>query len=354
MSASNQFASSLIAAGAAGYAAAAAGRLLEKHPEVADRFGKSAFSDWQAHLKQRLEELSAAVLADDPRLLVAEVEWSTKAFRAREVPDSDLRASLECLRDVLSEELPPAAGERPGDFLGLALAALDASNGGPPRQVVESDTDRLGLVYLEAALSGDRDRALEAVLSASEGALELPSVFEALMFAQRQTGEMWHARELGVAQEHFVTETTRAAITLLTERAETKESNGKTVVVALSPGNYHDMAARIVSAFFILEGWRVIHLAEQTPADELALGLEAFDADLLALSMSLSTQLSATIDLVARARAERPGLKVLLGGRVLVQSPQLCERIGADAWGESAADAPALGAQLVGLDSSTN
>lgn len=98
-----------------------------------------------------------------------------------------------------------------------------------------------------------------------------------------------------------------------------------------------------------MKGWRTIHLAEPMPADELALGLEAFEADLLALSMSLSTQLEATIALVAKARAERPGLKILLGGRSLVQCPQLCERTGADACGETAAAALRLGGQLVGL-----
>ena len=79
------------------------------------------------------------------------------------------------------------------------------------------------------------------------------------------------------------------------------------------------------------------------------LGLEAFEADLLALSMSQSTQLRATIALVAKARTVRPGLKILVGGRSLAQSPQLCERIGADAWGESAFEAPRLGGRLVGI-----
>jgi methanogenic corrinoid protein MtbC1 len=347
---SPQFASRLISASAAGYASAAANLLLERHPDTAGRFGGEAFADWRAHLKQRLDELAAALLADEAQLFVSEVAWSAAAFRARQVPDSDLRASLECLRDVLGEELPAAAGELPRRYLDLGIAALErAPAEQEPPVAEESDARRLGLAYLEAALSGDRRPAVGAILAAIDGGLAVRTAFDALIYAQQQVGEMWHASELGAGQEHFVTETTRSVMTLLTQHGESKEANGKTVVVASVPGNDHDMGARVVAAFFEMEGWRTIHLAERLPAGELALGLEAFEADLLALSMSLSTQLRATIDLVAKARGGRPGLKILVGGRSLARSPQLCNWIGADACGKTAEDAVRLGGQLVGL-----
>ena len=348
MTETSQFASRLISASAEGYAAATANRLLERHPETAGRFGAQAFTDWQAHLKQRLDELAAALLADEAQLFVSEVAWSAVAFRARQVPSSDLRASLECLREVLGEELPAAAGELPQNYLDLGLATLERAPAEPPAEQ-ESETSRLGLVYLEAALSGDRRRAVDAILAALDGGLAVRKAFDSLILAQRQVGDMWHASQLGVAQEHFVTETTRSVMTLLTQHAERAEPKGKTVVVASAPGNTHDIGARVVAAFFEMEGWRTILLAQPMPAGELALGLEAFEADLLALSMSLSTQLRGTIAAVAAARAARPGLKILLGGRILEQSPQLCERIGADACGETAEDALRLGAQLAGL-----
>lgn len=350
MTDSPHFAARLITVSAAGYAAAAATRLLEAHPDTTGRFGAGAFTDWQAHLTQRLNELAAALLADEAQLFVSEVSWSAAAFRARQVPISDLKASLECLREILDEELPEAASEVPRRYLELGLAALEREADEPaPRLSAESQTDRLGLVFLEALLSGDRRKALDAILAAVDEGLTIPEALDALEFAQRRVGEMWHAHQLVVAQEHFVTEAARSAVTLLTQRAESQEANGKTVVVAPAPGNFHDMGARVVAAFFEMEGWRTIHLAEPMPADEVAIGLEAFDADLLALSMSLSTQLEATIALVTKARAELPGVKILLGGRTLVQNPQLCERIGADACAQTAADAPRVAARLVGL-----
>ena len=350
MSESQEFASRLIAAGASGYAAAAASLLLERHQETAGRFGANAFRDWQAHLTQRLDELAAALLAGEAEFFVSEVAWSRTGFAAREVPLEDLEASLRCLLEVLSEELPPAAGDQPRRYLEQGLAALAAAPAEGERQAVEgSAEERLSLAYLEAALGGDRRGAMDVVLSAVADGFGAASAFDALMAAQRRLGEMWHAAELAIPQEHFVTAITQSLVDLLAQQAERAEPNGKTVLVATVPGNAHDLGARVVAAFFEMAGWRAVHLGGTLPAEELALGLAAFEADLLALSMTLSTQLNAALKTVHAARAARPGIKVLLGGRSLVEMPRLCTRVGADACAASAEEAVATGARLVGI-----
>lgn len=350
MSGTGRFASRLISASAAGYAAAAANRLLEEHPETAARYGAAAFANWQQHLKLRLGELAAALLAEDAELLTAQVSWSAASFRAREVPAIDLRASLECLRETLAEELPEEAAELPLRYVEAALDALDAGDDPSPAEESRSEATDVALAYLEAALSGDRRRAIDSVLSARAGGVALDVVLGALMIAQQRVGAMWHAHQVGVAQEHFVTETTRAAMAILVHGADVEAPNGKTVVVASAPGNPHDMGARLVAALFEIDGWRTVHVSEQTPGGDIVLGLAAFDADLLALSMTLPTQLEATMSLVERVRADHPEVKILLGGHAVIRHPQLAETIGADASGTTAADASRLGRRLVGLD----
>jgi methanogenic corrinoid protein MtbC1 len=348
---SASFAARLIESGASGYAAAAAERIVEEHPETAVRFGSGAFRSWQEHLSQRLRELAAALVAGEPELFTTEVAWSRVAFERRDVPAEDLRASLECLRQVLAQELPAAAGGEPGRYLELGLELLDAAAVAPePAPAGDSTEGRLALVYLEAALSGDRRRAIDAVLGAVDDGLSLGSAYQVLMIAQRQIGEMWHAGDMLIAQEHFVTATTQTLMTLLGERAAAATANGKTAVVAVAPGDAHYLAARLLANLFEQEGWRTIHLAGTVPPKELALGLEAFEADLLALSLTVSTRLQATIEAVAEARARRPGIKVLVGGRVLERLPGVCQRIGADACVATPAEALEVAARLVAVD----
>ncbi len=351
MTDSSKFAASLIDTGAAGYAAAAAERIIEGHPETAERFGAGAFRAWQEHLSQRLHELAAALVAGGPDLFTAEVSWTRVAFEGRDVPLEDLRVSLECLQQVLAEELPAAAGAEPARYLELGLETLDAQIAQPEaEQVADPESRRLVLAYLEACLSGDRRRAIEVILSAVDGGLPVAAAYGALMAAQREIGEMWHAGDAAIAQEHFVTATTQSLMTLLAERAgEAATSNGKTALVAVAPGDAHYLAARLVANLFEQAGWRTIHLAGTVPPAELAVGLEAFAADLLVLSLTVSTRLAATIEAVEEARRRRPGIKVLVGGRVLARSPGICERIGADACTATAEEAVEIGARLVGL-----
>lgn len=351
MSDAEKFAASLIEAGAAGYAAAAAERLIERYPKTAERFGAGAFRTWQAHLDQRLRELAAALVAGGPELLTAEVTWTRVAFEGRDVPLADLRASLDCLKQVLAEELPVAAGTEPDRYLEVALDTLDDQMApAEPEDAADPVTRRLALAYLEACLSGDRRRAVEVVLSEVDGGLPVAAAYGVLMAAQREIGEMWHAGDAAIAQEHFVTATTQSLMTLLAERAgAVAAAKGKTVLVAVAPGDAHYLGARLIANLFEQEGWRTIHLAGTLPPEELALGLEAFAVDLLVLSLTVSTRLPATIEAVRLARRRRPGIKVLVGGRVQVRLPEACARIGADACAATADEAVQIGARLVGL-----
>lgn len=354
MSDPSQFAATLIAAGAPGYAATAADRLLEEHPQTAERFGASAFTDWRDHLAQRLRELSAALVAGDPQLFTQEVLWARSAFEGREVPVDDLQASLVCLREVLSEELPADAGGAADGYLELGLEALAAEPGETqPELDHRTPEGRLALAYLEAALAGDRRRAIDTVLEALDDGLELSSAYQALMWAQREVGAMWHFGELVVAQEHFVTATTQVMIALLGERAgRGAAANGKTVMVAVAPGDGHSLAARLLANLFESAGWRTIHLGGSLPPAELAMGVEAFEVDLLVLSLTVSTHLAAAVEAVRQARARRPDLKVLAGGQVLTRSPAVGDRLGADACVAAPEEALEVAARMVGLVSS--
>lgn len=351
-----QFAARLIEAGAPGYAAAAAERLVERHPETAERFGAGAFRAWQEHLEQRLRELATALMAGEAELLASEVVWSRLAFEDRDVPLDDLRASLVCLNEVLAEELPAAAGPEPAAYLDRAIEGLDAENE-PRRSEISDDTPegRLALAYLEAGLSGDRQRAVATVLEAVDGGLPLMSAYRSIMDAEREVGEMWHAGEVVVAQEHFVTATTLGLMTLLGERAGAgAAAHGKSVMVTVAPGEGHYLVARLLANLFEHRGWRTIHLAGGMPAEELALGCEAFGVDLLVLSLTVATRLRATIEAIEEVRARCPGIKVMIGGRAVTRSPAIRERLGADICAENVDQALAMADQLVGLEPSAD
>ncbi len=327
----SEFTSSLIASGASGYAQAAAYRLLERRPEVGERFGTGAFRSWSQHLTVRLKELAAAMLVEEPGLFAAEVGWSEVSFRSREVPVEDLRTSLECLRDTLQEELPEEARATPAPYFEQALARLsEPAPAVEPALGEDSTENRLALRYLETALAGDRRGAIELLLAAFGDGIDVLAAYRVLQIAQSHVGDLWHARELAVSQEHFVTATTEAAMTLLALQAAPEAPSDHTVVVSPVPGNTHELGAKALAHRFEMAGWRTIYLGSELPAAELAGALEIFDAQLLALSVALSPQLRGTIDTIRRARTQAPAVKILVGGRVFAVAPELWRKVGAD------------------------
>jgi MerR family transcriptional regulator, light-induced transcriptional regulator len=351
MSQSNTFAAELLEVSATGYAALATERLLAAHPEIASRFSPDAPGAWRAALGQRIVELATALRLGEPRLFAARVNWARRAFEAREVPASDLRASLEALSAILAQELPEGARQGPATMLRETLAELDLPIAGSDSFIdPKSAAGRMALAYLAAVLEGDSRKATDRVLAEVESGLAVESAYlDVLVPAQREVGRLWHAGELGIIEEHVVTYTTERLMALLAHRAERAPANGRTVLCAAVTGNVHDIAVRVLADFFDISGWRTVHLGANVPTPELATALQYFDGELLVLSAALSVQLPTVAEAIAAVRRiEGRKVQVMVGGLAFNDTPDIWRRLGADGYAPDARAAIRLAAELVG------
>jgi 5-methyltetrahydrofolate--homocysteine methyltransferase len=100
-----------------------------------------------------------------------------------------------------------------------------------------------------------------------------------------------------------------------------------------------------------MDGWRVIQLGSNVPADDLARAVEFYDADLVALSVSLPTQLAVLEETITVVRTCQRGsaVKILVGGYGMMNAADLAKSTGADDYASNAVDAVARGNALVGL-----
>ena len=349
----NAFAADLLERSAAGYAGFSAGLMAQRDPDLRERYGDAAFGSWKTHLTQRLLELAAALAAGEPRMFAARVLWSRKAFAARGRDAAGLRLSLECLREVLTERLPPPAVADATAYIEQALAALDEpeAQGEPATLDPAIPTDRLALQYLQRVLEGDVQGAINAVArSAANGVGVEGAYLRVLLPAQREIGRLWHVGEISVAEEHMVTHATQRAMAVLASQGSPAEPNGKTVVVAAVASNVHDVGLRALADLYQLAGWRTIFLGSDVPMRDLPATLTFFEADLLLLGASLSTQVpkvQQTI-LAVRERCERD-IKIIVGGAAFDEAPSVWEKVGSDAYAPTLDQAVSVGGRLVGL-----
>ncbi len=350
--AAHAFPAQLLERGAAGYAGYAAAALLEARPALAELFGPEALTGWKHHLTQRVLELSAALVTAEPQLFVSRVLWTAKAFRARHQDTDSVRASIEALRAVLAERLPESARAVTLDYLDQALRALESAPAATgPELDPARPADNLALRYLQKVLEGDIAGAVEEVLGATRAGLDVRSAYlDVLLPAQREVGRLWHLGEVSVAEEHMVTSTTQRAMAVLVTGAQSAPPNGKCAIVAAVASNAHDIGLRAVADLYQLAGWRTIFLGADVPVDDLPAVIGYFQADLLLLGATLTTQLPRVQQAIAsiHSRCERP-VKIIVGGAAFDEAENVWRKVGADGYAARVDEAVALGARLVGI-----
>lgn len=339
------FAAALIRAGTPAYAASAARRIVER--QGANGF---PFDLRKEGLSARLRDLSAALSDGNPALFAEQVRWNRAAYDARQVPVDRLREELEALREVFREELPDGPRGTVAAYLDAALDALDRPAPEEPRLDAGTQAGRTALSYVAALLEGDRREALRIVLEAvRSGTLSTEAlIVDVLLPAQRELGRMWHANEISVAEEHFVTITTQAAMDRAMAYAKLAEPVGRTVLIAAAAGDVHDIGLQAAAHLYEIDGWRVVLLGADLPRHEIAQAVEHFEPDLLALGATIGWQRAAVAEAIAEARAARP-VKVLVGGLAFHGDDALWKRVGADAFARTLRDGIAVGRKLVGL-----
>ncbi len=163
-----------------------------------------------------------------------------------------------------------------GVAISRAIAMLRGGYGGPessangatataPRSFASLRSD-----VLTALLALDPRRA-EAVLqeafalySVEDVCLEL---FEPLLI---EVGDRWHAGELSVAAEHYITSFIRSRLFALLHAYHRPEIEGPLVFTACAPDEWHEIGIVLVSIFLARRGIAVRYLGPNLPLDALA------------------------------------------------------------------------------------
>ena len=353
MNQDNPFLTRVLSEAARAFAAYASGELLQTQPDAKQGFGPDPFSGWQSWLAVRVEELAAAVAADQPRLFTSQVHWAKAVLVARGISGEHFRAGLKCLRSVLAKELPEQVRSLADRYLNDALEAFDQQPTDVSARLLPDTPDgRLASGYLLALLEGDRRRASRLILDALERGQSVRNLYlNVLLPAQEELGRMWLASEINVAEEHFASQTTKMVMAQLLPHAAFQPPNGKTVLAAAVAGNQHDIGLQAVADFFEMDGWRTIQLGANVPIRDLVQAVDCFEVDLLGLSASQSTQLEIVRNTIQAVRAGPRGdvVKILVGGLAFAESGDLPEQLGADGYAPNPVEAVKLGRQLAGI-----
>ena len=124
-------------------------------------------------------------------------------------------------------------------------------------------------------------------------------------------------------------------------------SAGKVVIGTVS-GDVHDIGKSIVATMLEVNGFDVVDLGVDVPPQQFLSRAHEVDADIIALSSLMSTSIpymKDTIELIRDTPGRSGRFKIMVGGGPV--TAELATQIGADAFGENAAEAVNQARQLL-------
>lgn len=215
-------------------------------------------------------------------------------------------------------------GRRIGQLAGLPTGELDEllerdrrseGEAAAPEPTVERDLEEECRSVIEAVEMFDADR-LEAEVRRVSLKHDLRTFVEELVVPVLvEVGTRWHSGEMGIAQEHLASGVFSRALQHMLE-GSAADRDAPAIVVATPSGHRHEIGAMIAAALAGSEGWRVLFLGADLPADEIARTAREVDARAVALSLVYGADGAPTEQELRRLRSDLPAsVEVLVGGR---------------------------------------
>ncbi len=154
-------------------------------------------------------------------------------------------------------------------------------------------------------------------------------------------GNLWEEGEISTAEEHLASSiVSRIISSLYSKFISLEHDKGKAVISAIA-NEYHEIGSRIVADSLEMAGWDVEHLGADTPTADLIDFINKESPFLIGLSAALPfnvDNLIKTIKII-KSRNDLKDIKILVGGKIFNDNPELWKKTGADDWAKNGKEA---------------
>ncbi|MFW6269267.1 MAG: cobalamin B12-binding domain-containing protein [Bacillota bacterium] len=192
--------------------------------------------------------------------------------------------------------------------------------------------------FLQGLLEGDHYQCLNLSKKNVNSREELKEFFSGVIKpSMYEIGLLWERNELSVAEEHLASSIVSRVISALYSRLITLENKRGKAVITSTVNEYHELGSRIIADSLELEGWDVDHLGANTPIEDLIYILKKKKPLVLGLSVIMFFNLEKVIETIQEIRSvpELKEMKILVGGKVFNDNPELYKITGADYMAEN-------------------
>lgn len=179
--------------------------------------------------------------------------------------------------------------------------------------------------YLKEILAGKRKPALEMIMEAYRGGYPIPGIYmDVFQEALYEIGRLWETNQITVADEHMGTAITQYVMSNLYQYLDVADTRRGKLVMTGVQGELHQVGANMVSDVLEADGWDVIFLGTNVPAEGVIESIRQHKANLFGISSTMFFNIPKVIELVEATRKEfGASVRIMLGGGAFRTGQQL-------------------------------
>jgi methanogenic corrinoid protein MtbC1 len=319
-------------------------------PAVHARYGAQGRAACAEDLGLHLDFLQPALETGEIAPFLAYLGWQAQVLGSRGMPQGWIERTLDDLAEFFADRMG-AQGAGVGVAVAAGKAALVGGQVAPsydrpcPAPGVEA------IPYAGAALQGRHGEAmalLEGALARDQSLTQV--AVHVIQPAMYEVGRLWQQNSVSAAQERLATALSQTWMARARARAMGAPDNGLRALFSCMTGNHHTLGLRMVADAFELDGWATYNLGADTSLVALIAKVGEIRPHLVGLSASLPQHLRGLREAVTGMRTAlgEQCPRIVIGGLVINQFPQLAPWAGAELLGADAITAAAAALQAHG------
>ena len=306
--------------------------LQENHPQMKN-FTRIQHEKCVRDILFHLDFLNQAMGSETPGFFRDYVLWARVVIDSRDIADSVMQKFLQAVSQTLSRIATPNLIQEIQPYLDIASEALIHSPDASQTSAIVPGMPHFeeAKEYLDAVLGTERRAVLMKVQDFLQKGLTLEEIYQDVFQpVQREIGRLWQLQEIDVSEDHFATALSQLGMVKMYPQIFTADRTAFRLVSACVSSELHEMGIRMVNDFFKMAGWETHYLGANILPKDIVAAIEQYDADLLALSITMSSQVTQLRDLVADIRKDLDrDIKILVGGYPFNVDPSAWQVVGA-------------------------
>ncbi|HWR17865.1 MAG TPA: cobalamin-dependent protein [Terriglobales bacterium] len=325
-------------------------RLYVDRPELEERYGAAGRERCREDIAFHFCTLSESIAAQELGIWLKYIGWGKIVLGSRGVRLDDLIDALLIMQEVITENVKGKAAAVACEYIQTAVNKFDSFPRSVPSYIdSRAPLQKLANAYLQALLSVDRNDARKLIRGAIAAGTRVSEIFRYVFEpVQREVGRLWQMNQISVAQEHYCTATTEMLIGEISRDRDEIDRGPHFFLGTCVAGAHHTVGIRMLSELMESNGWKVYFTGANTPSSNLVELTSRFNIDVLGISAATCMELAVCRKLIASVKLKnKKKTRIMVGGRIFNEFPNLWSKVGADSWSQDAVSAVNVARELL-------